>query len=461
MKSMISRTAIKLLAFMNVMFIAGGACAASPILTFTPLTPTKFELSAVDTALVKYVVQNQSSKLHRLVMKPIPGIHQITTPGSCPSSFILDGKQTCTLTLEANGSLLKGSIQGGPAVCQQQSDGSPNALFCYQPSAANVLNITLTPIPQYTVIGRSGAHGSISPSGAQQINKGSDVLFTASPNVDYIPYQWEVDGAVAQTGGSTFLLSNITANHTVIVTFTNKHLFYTGTQAGRVFYSFNDGLTWDATSAMPAGGSPINSVFASSNALYAGASNGVVYYSTNNGAHWTSTSALDGSAVNSVFATTNILYASTAAGLVYYSTDNGAHWYATRTPDGSSVNSVYAIDNTLYAGTANGWVYYSENHGATWVSINSQPDGSAIKQIFVNKGSLYVNTGNEFAYSSSHLKGQGSWTAFAQTVYSLFVSPRDNTVYAGTQGGYVYSVTASTALGFVDYTLINSVFVLN
>ena len=57
------------------------------------------------------------------------------------------------------------------------------------------------------------------PGTAQTVNYGSSLTFTATPNTGYTVNTWSVDGTVQQTGGTTFTLSNITANHTVQVTF--------------------------------------------------------------------------------------------------------------------------------------------------------------------------------------------------------------------------------------------------
>ena len=50
-------------------------------------------------------------------------------------------------------------------------------------------------------------------------------MFTATANTGYTVDKWTVDGADAQTGGTTYTLSNITATHTVAVSF--KIMTYT------------------------------------------------------------------------------------------------------------------------------------------------------------------------------------------------------------------------------------------
>lgn len=452
---------VKLILICIAPFISGVTSAGSPIFTLMPLTPTTIQLLSTETATVQYLVQNQSKRPHTLMMVPIPGINQLTTTGNCPNPVVLEMKQSCILTLQVNGGQMTNDIHDGPIVCQQGANGSPSPFLCNRPSASNILNITVIPVAQFTVTSSADLNGTVSPSGSQEVNSGANLLFTASPNANYTVYQWLVDGTVAQTGGATFLLANITANHVISVTFTNSSLFYSGAQNGQIYYSFDHGLTWSATAQTAGAGSPINSVFVTTDTLYAGAANSFVYYTTNNGSTWSNTSSPDGSGVNSIFASNDILYAGTVNGFVYYSSNNGSTWSITSSPDGSSVNGVFVIDNAMYAGTANGNVYYSINDGSTWTPINGQPDGSAIKSIFVSNNTLFVGTADEYAYSSADLTGGGSWSPFAQTVYSLFVNPIDNTMYAGTQGGYVFSISTGDELGFITYSLINCVYVVN
>lgn len=129
------------------MLVAGAATAGTPVWTFTPKTKTTISVPGNGNDRVEYVVTNQSRVTHKLAMRPIAGITQVTTEGGCANPFTLTYKQVCTLTLAVTGSALKGNVVGGPVVCQ---DGNPNQ--CYQPSAANSLKITKT-ADVYTVGG--------------------------------------------------------------------------------------------------------------------------------------------------------------------------------------------------------------------------------------------------------------------------------------------------------------------
>ncbi|MHC4071861.1 MAG: InlB B-repeat-containing protein, partial [Planctomycetota bacterium] len=74
-------------------------------------------------------------------------------------------------------------------------------------------------VVEYTVTSSAGPNGAISPDGDTVVPKGSDLDFTATPNTCYKVDKWSVDGAEAQSGGESFTLTDIQADHTVDVTF--------------------------------------------------------------------------------------------------------------------------------------------------------------------------------------------------------------------------------------------------
>jgi hypothetical protein len=75
-------------------------------------------------------------------------------------------------------------------------------------------------VQSYTVTPSAGANGGISPNSQEVVASGSSIGFTATPNSGYVVNQWLVNGNAAQTGGTTFTLSDVTGNATVQVTFT-------------------------------------------------------------------------------------------------------------------------------------------------------------------------------------------------------------------------------------------------
>ena len=81
------------------------------------------------------------------------------------------------------------------------------------------VSVTFKAASTYTVTPSVGANGTLNPNTAQTVNSGSSLVFSAVPNTGYAMGVWSVDGTTVQTGGRTYTLSNITANHTVAVTF--------------------------------------------------------------------------------------------------------------------------------------------------------------------------------------------------------------------------------------------------
>ncbi|MCW8449793.1 InlB B-repeat-containing protein [Legionella quinlivanii] len=450
----------KVLSLLTLSLISKLALAGSPVFTMIPQTPVVLQLASGETAIVKYLVTNQSLKPHTITMKPIAGVIQLTDSGSCPNPFTLTARQSCILSLQITASQISGKINEGPIICQIAPDGNPSPLLCNQPSPANSLNISVQAANQYTVNISAGSGGSVFPSGTQAVNCGSSLPLYANPAPGFSVYQWLVDGSVVQMGGSNFTLTNITANHQVSVSFTSNPVFFGGAQNGNVYYSFSGGLSWSATVQMPGAGSPVNSLWINPLVMYSGNANGFIYYSLNNGNSWQQTTSPDGSAINAVFVLNNQLYAGTASGFIYYSLNNGSSWNLLSSPDGSAVNALFLTNSAFYAGTSNGNVYYSSNNGVSWTAINGLVDGSPVVGVYVANNSLFANTANEYVYSSNALMGGGNWGSIAQTVFSLFVNS-SGLLFAGTQGGYVYSVSEGLDLGFITYSPMNAVVVLN
>ena len=74
-------------------------------------------------------------------------------------------------------------------------------------------------LQSFTITPSTGSNGAISPKTPQTATYGNNITFTATANANYTTDTWSLDGAAAQTGGSQYMLKNITANHAVKVTF--------------------------------------------------------------------------------------------------------------------------------------------------------------------------------------------------------------------------------------------------
>lgn len=179
--------------------------AAAPIWTFKPLTPTTVTVSNNSMATVRYTVTNQSARPHTLVMKPMVGVQQVQqAPGDCRPFFTLASKgASCSLNLLISGSQLKQELTGGPVVCQQGSLSQ-----CYQPSAADVLNIKPATVKQYTIGGTiTGLNGSVTLVNNQ-----------ANPLIRTTNGQYTFPQTVAQGAAYNVTVANQPANQECKVT---------------------------------------------------------------------------------------------------------------------------------------------------------------------------------------------------------------------------------------------------
>lgn len=155
---------LNLLVSMLISCLTNTALASAPVLSFTPDSSYSGRriLNPGDTAIVKYVLQNNSNRTHTFVMSPIrattvvpttttrlsatPGIPNcaFNSPHNPLKALInLAKAEACTLVLEiAADALGDANINHGPIFCV---NGSP--FSCYQPSLADSLNISVTRLP--------------------------------------------------------------------------------------------------------------------------------------------------------------------------------------------------------------------------------------------------------------------------------------------------------------------------
>jgi len=73
-------------------------------------------------------------------------------------------------------------------------------------------------IDQFTITPTAGSNGSISPSSPTTVNYSDDLAFTITPDLGFEVATLEVDG-VAITASTSHTFTNVTADHTIAVTF--------------------------------------------------------------------------------------------------------------------------------------------------------------------------------------------------------------------------------------------------
>ena len=107
------------------------------------------------------------------------------------------------------------------------TDGNSPTTFRIDDVSLQVVVSNPPPPVLLTVTAFSGSGGNISPGGSVSKNAGDDQSFTAFPTAGYVVNHWLVDGALVQSGGTSYTLYNIQTNHSVQVSFTYLPFNYT------------------------------------------------------------------------------------------------------------------------------------------------------------------------------------------------------------------------------------------
>ena len=178
---------------------------------------------------------------------------------------------------------LNGSQGLGYVVEYGGTAGDPN------PQVSGAKNLTVSSLPNYTITATAGTNGSISPTGVNSYQQGQSQTFTITPATNYTVASVLVDG-VSQGSVTTYAFSNITANHTISVTFSPPTLAVSAgnNQSANVSAAFGTPLSVLVTSS---GGTPIAGATVMFTVPGSGASATVTTSATTNASGIASTSA--------------------------------------------------------------------------------------------------------------------------------------------------------------------------
>ena len=124
-----------------------------------------------------------------------------------------------------NGVLIASNVTTGTYTANNLSDGEhcfSIRAVCNDDSESLAAQQCVTienNLPSYTVTVNSNNGGTVTPNGTQTVTEGNNFTFTATPNDCYEVASVTVDGNNVNLTNNQYTLSNVTANHTVNVTF--------------------------------------------------------------------------------------------------------------------------------------------------------------------------------------------------------------------------------------------------
>jgi hypothetical protein len=151
-------------------------------------------------------------------------------------NFVANGGTSSTITITSNqswsvsddASWLTTSIANGSnnstftmTATANTSTSSRSATVTITGGTSGTATVTVTQdgLSTYTIIASAGTGGTISPNGSVTVGSGESKTFTATPNSGKEVDVWKKNGSTVQTGGTSYTVSNVTANTTIQVTF--------------------------------------------------------------------------------------------------------------------------------------------------------------------------------------------------------------------------------------------------
>ena len=231
---------------------------------------------------------------------------------------------------------------------------------------------------------------------------------------------------------------------------TSQKYIYAGLTSGsKIFYTYNDGQTWDTIQTNIFSG---NIYLSLDNILFL-LDWGVIYKSTDWGYTWIQVlSTVNSEVFNDIIEKDSFLFAgsmhfmSSTGGGVYRSSDNGDIWEHVSMAGHGVSSFALDIDGNLLAGTQlnHFGVYRSENNGIIWQKILS---GHVVTSLAVDEfGGIYAGYDSDFGPSGVKYSDDNglSWSSLNSgfhpnaSITSLSISP-ENYIYATTiNPNYLY-----------------------
>ena len=195
---------------------------ASQAFIFTPAAGYRVADVLVDGvsmgAVTSYTFTGISATNHTISVTFTLDIFTITATAAANGSIAPAGvttvnrgdSLTCTITPVVGYRVVNVMVDG-------MARGAITSFTFSNITASHVITPSFTPIT-HIINASSGANGSVSPSGSSNVNQGSDKSYTITPVAGYHVEDVLVDGA--SVGAlTTYTFTNVTAAHTISVTF--------------------------------------------------------------------------------------------------------------------------------------------------------------------------------------------------------------------------------------------------
>ncbi len=212
----------------------------------------------------------------------------------------------------------------------------------------------------------------------------------------------------------------------------------------------------------------VSSLYSNGSIVFSGTTAGQIYYSINNGINW-GTSKIVGldsidASITSFTMNGNIALAGMEKMGLIESIDSGRTWSIVPNTSMENIKCLLTVGNICFKGIYGNGVYSSTNQGFDWTEKNSGLTNKNILCFAVKGNDIYAGTKGGEIFHSSDLGG--NWISIGSNqikkdISSIAVS--DSLIFAGTNGGGIYCSLKSRYLwsyvnsGLKEYVLRDSV----
>jgi len=406
----------------NTLTLVGAGTAT---ITASQVGNTNYNAAAniANTVTVTAVKSNQTITWNQ-TLSATYGDPPITLTASSSSGLAITYSSSNTSVAGVSGNTLTIVGVGSATITASQAgDSNYNA-------ATDVTNTITVNTKQYTITASAESGGSISPSGYISVSSGGSQSFSFTPITGYDIDQVLIDGTNNTTAVSTgsYTFSNVTANHTISVSF--KQMQYTitfDTQGGTVSPTSQDVTYGSAVGTLP---TPTR----------AGYTFGGWFTGTNgSGAQYTSTTVYT--------STSNItLYAQWTTNPVYsISTSSNPSSGGTTSGGGSIVSGTSCIVSAT-ASSGYSFVNWTENGGVV------STDASYSFTVTGDRNLIANFNANTYTITLDSQSGTGGSTSITVTYNGAMPTATAPTKTGYTFGGY-YTGTNGTGTQYYDASM--------
>jgi uncharacterized repeat protein (TIGR02543 family)/prepilin-type N-terminal cleavage/methylation domain-containing protein len=145
-------------------------------------------------------------------------INKYTLTYNAGTGGTISGVTPQTVNHGSDGTVVTAVPNTGYHFVNWSDNGSTNPVRQDKNVTADLTTTATFAIDTYTITSSTGANGTISPLGATTVNYGANQSYTITPNAHYHIATVTVDGT-AVAASSPYVFNNVTADHTIAVTF--------------------------------------------------------------------------------------------------------------------------------------------------------------------------------------------------------------------------------------------------